>query len=631
MDGGAGSSGAPSQPRQHRGRGAGSGSQITRLSSFPEDDSVGDDTGGFSGAPYRALGQNSNMRGEEAQSAWYSALLFCGSQQTHVHLRDKIILTEFGKWKKYRIFPFKFLFHLLLLVAVTGQVAYFTSKSSAYVRAARRNWFYYLFPEDYDLSGDPYYLYDRSEIIRSVSRAARNFDIINASSVDRLAYVPSPLGYCAKGDCGKLTITTYASDSLFDSNVGVFNDTKVTKSYIINGTSLGPFQNETDQKAVLHRLVSMSLDFAVKSYVVGTSEVVCYLWDIVLDYDFKTRGQVALTLQSRLDRNCDDEFKAEYLWYRSLWLDFVIVALAVCYLAMSVKDTAQRAQLLMRTRANERHVSNEVDARVGFKLREQLYFFDLADAIAVLACVCCIGYASHNIAYARGTLPTHEGMKLATGIGCFLLWINLLGHLANSKGYYTLVLTLRRAIPRVFQFLVGVMPVMLAYAFFGVLYFGDVTDRFGSWTNSMITLFAVLNGDVIRESFMDILPFYPLISQLYLYSFVCLFIYVVLNVFIAIVEESFFSTREKARSMQRFFEHLHDEIDGEEDNEADADAEQHENVDVSAMMLGAGNASGGHPSSSPSLRSPRLSVDTWSSVRKALNRLDSIQVSQRKR
>ena len=156
----------------------------------------------------------------------------------------------------------------------------------------------------------------------------------------------------------------------------------------------------------------------------------------------------------------------------------------------------------------------------------------------------------------------------------------------------------------------------------------------------MITLFAVLNGDVIRESFMDILPFYPLVSQLYLYSFVCLFIYVVLNVFIAIVEESFFATREKARSMQRFFEHLHEELDEGEEGAADdrgvAGAYGYEGAEHSmlgpdaAMMSMAGSSGNAPPSSSPSTRSPRLSVDTWSSVRKALNRLDSIQVSRRR-
>ena len=64
-----------------------------------------------------------------------------------------------------------------------------------------------------------------------------------------------------------------------------------------------------------------------------------------------------------------------------------------------------------------------------------------------------------------------------------------------------------------------------------------------------MTLFSVLNGDVIRETFMDLTPDFPVVGQLYLYTFTCLFIYVVLNVFIAIVEESFFSTRKRSLEM----------------------------------------------------------------------------------
>ena len=83
---------------------------------------------------------------------------------------------------------------------------------------------------------------------------------------------------------------------------------------------------------------------------------------------------------------------------------------------------------------------------------------------------------------------------------------------------------------------------MLGYAFFGMVCFGSYSDRFESFSASMITLFAVLNGDVIRETFLNLdNGGFPVVSQLYMYSFICLFIYVVLNIFIAIIEEAFFS------------------------------------------------------------------------------------------
>tara|TARA_B110000208_G_scaffold119020_1_gene145590 strand:- start:790 stop:1035 length:246 start_codon:yes stop_codon:yes gene_type:complete len=47
------------------------------------------------------------------------------------------------------------------------------------------------------------------------------------------------------------------------------------------------------------------------------------------------------------------------------------------------------------------------------------------------------------------------------------------------------------------------------------------------------------------ETFMAGKPFNPIVSQIYMYTFICMFIYVVLNVFIAIVEEAFFAASDE--------------------------------------------------------------------------------------
>lgn len=61
----------------------------------------------------------------------------------------------------------------------------------------------------------------------------------------------------------------------------------------------------------------------------------------------------------------------------------------------------------------------------------------------------------------------------------------------------------------------------------------------------MIQLFSIMNGDEILDSFDDLIVFYPIVGQIYLYGFLLLFMYVVLNVFIALIEESYFSTQNK--------------------------------------------------------------------------------------
>ncbi len=59
----------------------------------------------------------------------------------------------------------------------------------------------------------------------------------------------------------------------------------------------------------------------------------------------------------------------------------------------------------------------------------------------------------------------------------------------------------------------------------------------------------MLNGDVVRETFMHLIWRYPVVGQIFTYTFIALFIYVVLNVFIAIIEESFFTVVSRGKAM----------------------------------------------------------------------------------
>lgn len=125
-----------------------------------------------------------------------------------------------------------------------------------------------------------------------------------------------------------------------------------------------------------------------------------------------------------------------------------------------------------------------------------------------------------------------------------LLWSSLVGYLQHNKHIFSIVLTLQWGTPRVLQFLLGVFPIFFGYALFGTIYFGNKVEEFGSLSSSMITLFSLMNGDVIMDTF-DALELHLFFAsgKVYMYSFISLFIYVVLNIFIAIVEEAFFATQ----------------------------------------------------------------------------------------
>ena len=71
--------------------------------------------------------------------------------------------------------------------------------------------------------------------------------------------------------------------------------------------------------------------------------------------------------------------------------------------------------------------------------------------------------------------------------------------------------------------------------------FGDQSDDFADIGSTAATLFAVVNGDVILDTFNE-LSFSAVAGNVYLYLYILLFMYVVLMTVIAIVEEAFFSS-----------------------------------------------------------------------------------------
>ncbi|KDO28218.1 hypothetical protein SPRG_06267 [Saprolegnia parasitica CBS 223.65] len=140
-----------------------------------------------------------------------------------------------------------------------------------------------------------------------------------------------------------------------------------------------------------------------------------------------------------------------------------------------------------------------------------------------------------------GHLAYFEQLSLTFATACGLAWVSSLRYLHANARFYILGLTLRRGLPRVLEFLIGVGPLFVGYVLFGTVMFGSQVPRFQGLTTTATTLFAIANGDEVRLTF-DSLAATPFLGQIYLYSYIMLFTYVVLMVCIGIIEDAFFSS-----------------------------------------------------------------------------------------
>jgi len=131
--------------------------------------------------------------------------------------------------------------------------------------------------------------------------------------------------------------------------------------------------------------------------------------------------------------------------------------------------------------------------------------------------------------------------RLFIGIAVLICCVTMTKYLEYNLAFYTLILTLRTSFNKIIKFFISTLPTFLGYILCGVVLFSPYSDKFADMDSTAVTLFALLNGDDIHNTFLHLEDVYPYLffSRLYLFTFVLLFITAVLNVFIFIIEDSY--------------------------------------------------------------------------------------------
>jgi hypothetical protein len=132
--------------------------------------------------------------------------------------------------------------------------------------------------------------------------------------------------------------------------------------------------------------------------------------------------------------------------------------------------------------------------------------------------------------------------EVLIGFGCMLAFINIGRYIEYAQNYSTIYITISAALPNVFRYLIGVFPIFLGFIFFGLCLFWR-SERFTSTSNVMLILFSLAQGDSVFDTFKDLSGISFFLGQIYLYLFCIIFIVVVLNIFIAIIEEAYITTK----------------------------------------------------------------------------------------
>ncbi len=137
-------------------------------------------------------------------------------------------------------------------------------------------------------------------------------------------------------------------------------------------------------------------------------------------------------------------------------------------------------------------------------------------------------------------------ISILIGSGCLFACLSTGKYIEKHPDYSTIYETLKRSFPVVTRFLIGVLPIFLGFLFLGVAIFRR-SERFDTISTGSYTLFAMIQGDAVWDTFTDISSG-SLIGQVYCYSFCVLFILIVINIFISIIEEAYVVTKIKNKT-----------------------------------------------------------------------------------
>jgi hypothetical protein len=465
-----------------------------------------------------------------------------------IPLKDNLFLSPIEKYKIYGRFPWKMVFHILLVIATTAQAILIISKTTEYTRAQER-FIYNNFISDSDKTQVDYprmlYLYSISQLKSHLNNSISNYYNIKDVSLEEVEYL----------DQIENIFVDMQFAYLDNKNVPSKGPIPREFTYKVNRTSLGPFDypNE-DVKTFLNSVSNLRLNYTFRTYIpFYINHFECFNWVVSQLYSFEHRAHFLV----RLNVNrifCDDRSSLtviEYFINRLLWIHLIVIFLATMSLILTWRYVFKMANIYWKYKTNRRETKvtekSVIDKEKKDPNAEQLKSSHRSKLFNVWALICIIGNIVQIFGSGMSLFDTDNIMsstEILVGFGCMLSYINVGRYLEYNREYSTIFATISRAMPNVLRYLLGVMPIFFGFIFFGLCLFWR-SERFVSTSSTMITLFSMLNGDSVFDIFNDLTGVSFFIGQVYCYIFCIMFIVVVMNVFISIIEEAYVSTKMK--------------------------------------------------------------------------------------
>ncbi|CAG9793660.1 unnamed protein product [Diatraea saccharalis] len=465
------------------------------------------------------------------------------------------------KWKAKRKFPYKFVVQVIKIVLVTFQLCLFAHNRYNHVNYTwdNRISFSHLFLLGWDSTREinayppgagPLAVYKVDEFYNTLDYAYAGY--LNLSNTI------GPYSY--NDENNKRVDPTFCQYNYKQGIINGFNESYEFNSEIVETctTFYGGSDVLFSSKDLLKKseldinfaaLVRAKLMFSLKTINFRAAGPItppdCYRFDIAIVFDNEDHdGQMSLFLEAepfKLVCKGDQEYITDNKIDQVLRSMLNILVILICCASFILCSRAiYRAQLLKELTVQffQRAYNKELSLTGRLEFLNIWYIMIIANDILII-----MGSAiKEQIERNSFTNDQWNVCSLFLGTGNLLVWFGVLRYLGFFKTYNVVILTLKKAAPKIFRFSICALLLYAGFTFCGWLILGPYHMKFRSLSMTSECLFSLINGDDMFATFSIMSKKSPMLwwfSRVYLYSFISLYIYVVLSLFISVIMDAY--------------------------------------------------------------------------------------------
>ena len=428
-----------------------------------------------------------------------------------------LFLNPIQKYSIYNQFPYGLLIHIGLIIFTSFEIL---TLNTSFQRTQKHLIYQYFMDKEEDKLDFDYkkkkYLFSIEDITNVLNQSLTNYyNIIN--SVENIIY-----------ENGKNPPNPYLIGKNLRNKKGS-NSTNHT-IYYLKENDFGPFNNKKDSKNFIQNISYFNVNYTIYTIfpLRYADHLECNRWDVIQHYSFQTRGIFLLTLKidrqtCKLNINKSKGNKLEIFQLDNIWLHLIVIFLSLSNLFLTFYTIYKKYFKL--------NLKNIKEIEIKTLLFKGWTFISLlGNSIQIFGSIMSI--FDREIAY--------HTTELTLSLGCVFSYINLMKYFENFKNYSDIYLAMKRGLPSSINYLIGVLPLFIGYAFFGKCVFWK-SDRFALISDSIAVLYSLMVYDI----FVDLCDKSYFFGCIFCYSFCMFSICGIINIFLGIIGEAYVSKKEK--------------------------------------------------------------------------------------